>query len=113
MEEIDVEAKKNTIAIDFDGVIHRYSLGWQGMDNAYDPPMDGAAEALRSLAETGHRIVVFSSRDTTVIQNWLKKYALEQYVAEVTNTKIPARVYIDDRAYRFVDWKHTMEDLFD
>ena len=113
MKEIDIEVKKNTIAIDFDGVIHRYSQGWQGMDNAYDPPNDGTTEALQRLVDAGHRIVVFSSRNTTVIQNWLKKYALEQYVAEVTNTKVPAKVYIDDRAYRFADWKQTMEDLFD
>ena len=113
MEEIDAEVKKNTIAIDFDGVIHRYSQGWKGMDNAYDPPLDGAASALQRLADAGKRIVVFSSRDTAVIKNWLKKHALEQYVAEITNTKIPAQVYIDDRAYRFINWEKTMEDLFD
>lgn len=31
-----------TISIDFDGVIHQYSKGWQNGE-IYDPPIRGAA----------------------------------------------------------------------
>ena len=113
MKEIDEEIKKKTIAIDFDGVIHRYSKRWQGMDNAYDPPMDGAVEAIKRLKDEGYRLGGFSSRDVKVIGEWLLKYNLDVYFAEITNTKIPAKIYIDDRAYHFESWEKTMEDLFD
>lgn len=113
MKEIDEEIKKKTIAIDFDGVIHRYSKRWQGMANAYDPPMEGAIEAIKRLKAEGYHLIIFSSRDTNVIRKWLVKYDLDTYFEDVTNTKIPAKVYIDDRAYRFESWEKTMEDLVD
>lgn len=34
---------KKTICVDFDGVIHKYSKGWQG-DVIYDEPVEGAKE---------------------------------------------------------------------
>lgn len=112
MKEIPTELKKRTIAIDFDGVIHRYSKGWQGMDNAYDPPNPGAIEAIKELKSKGYRLVVFSSRQTDVIREWLAKHELDEYFDDITNTKVPAKVYIDDRGYRFVSWEKTMEELF-
>lgn len=37
-----------TICLDFDGIIHKYSEGWQnGM--IYDYPIDGVREALMDL----------------------------------------------------------------
>ena len=112
MKEISVELKKKTIAIDFDGVIHRYSKGWQGMGNAYDPPNPGAVAAIKELNQRGYRLVVFSSRNVDIIKEWLSKHDLSEYFDEITNTKIPARVYIDDRGYRFTSWEKTMEELF-
>ena len=36
-----------TIAVDFDGFIHKYSKGWHD-GSIYDEPVEGAAEALLS-----------------------------------------------------------------
>ena len=112
MKEISNEIKKNTIAIDFDGVVHKYSKGWQGMENAYDPPNTGAIMAIKELKKKGYRLVIFSSRNVSTIEEWLLKYDLSTYFDEITNTKIPAKVYIDDRAYHFTTWEKTLEDLF-
>ena len=112
MKEISYKIKNNTIAIDFDGVIHKYSKGWRGLYNVYDPPNDGAIESIKKLKERGYRLVIFSSRPVEPINKWLEKYELESYFDEVTNTKTPARVYIDDKAYHFESCKKTMEDLF-
>ena len=47
------------IAVDFDGVIHRYSKGWHD-GTIYDEPVEGAREALEGLVDKGHMIIVYS-----------------------------------------------------
>jgi hydroxymethylpyrimidine pyrophosphatase-like HAD family hydrolase len=92
-----------TIATDFDGVIHRYSKGWQdGL--IYDPPMDGAIEKINMLIAKGFKVVVFTAReDLDAVRDWLSVWGFP--TLEVTNQKIPAIAYIDDRAIRFTDWE--------
>jgi UDP-glucose 6-dehydrogenase len=111
MDTITADLKNRTIAIDFDGVIHRYSRKWQGMNNAYDPPMPGAIDSIKELKRKGYRLVIFSSRTVSVIKEWLEKYELTEYFDEVTNTKIPASVYIDDKCYHFDSWEQTIKDI--
>jgi hypothetical protein len=50
-----------TIAVDFDGVIHRYSRGWQG-GAIYDGAVPGAIEGLMRLLLAGYRVVIFTTR---------------------------------------------------
>lgn len=101
MKRIDPAIKKRTIAIDFDGVIHQYSRGFQGLDNAYDPPMPGVRQSLGTLKSRGFRLVIVSSRPVEVIEEWLKKFKMFHFFEEITNTKLPAQYYIDDHAIRF------------
>ena len=101
MKEVKTEFKEATIAIDFDGVIHQYSKGFQGLDNAYDPPMPGAWEALEKLKDRGYRLIIVSSRPVEPIKQWLDKYEMAHFFDEVSNTKHPAKYYIDDHAIRF------------
>ena len=101
MKRVDPAIKKRTIAIDFDGVIHRYSRGFQGLDNAYDPPMPGVRQSLETLKQRGWTLIVVSSRPVDVIEEWLKKYQMLRFFEEITNTKLPAQYYIDDHAIRF------------
>ena len=108
---VPTDVKKRTIAIDFDGVIHRYSEGFKGKDNAYDPPNENITEALDYFKTSGYRLVVFSTRPKEVIADWLKNYDLADYFEDITDIKIPAKIYIDDRGYKFENWKKTLEEL--
>lgn len=95
-----------TIAVDFDGVLHPYTDGWVGSVPADEPPIDGAHDFLRLLDEQGFRVVVFSTRADHVegyqgIERWLSMHGLGKYVATITDKKVPAIAYVDDRGVTF------------
>lgn len=113
-----------TIAVDFDGVIHKYSQGW-GDGTIYDPPMPGALDGLRALMEADS-VFVFTTRDRHQVTNWLTGHGLDAIADSpatarvfwnergrllVTDRKYPAVAYLDDRAVRFVDWHQAITDL--
>jgi len=111
LKEVDNLDKIKTISIDFDGVIHKYSKGFQGMDNVYDPPMEGAIESIEKLYNEGYTLKILSSRPKEVIYPWLEKYGLSKYIKEVSNHKFPATVYIDDRGLLFQNWGQCLNEL--
>ncbi len=113
LKEVSNLDKRKTVSIDFDGVIHKYSKGFQGLDNAYDPPMDDAIESMERLVEEGFIIKILSSRPKEVIYPWLEKYGISHLVSEVSNHKFPATIYIDDRGYHFKDWESTMTEIYE
>jgi adenylylsulfate kinase len=109
--------KSRTIAIDFDGVIHSYSRGFDGLDNAYDGVHTGARSAIMKMREKGYKLVIVSSRPAHVIRDWLVKWDLNQYFDDVTNVKRPASFYIDDHAVEFkkgesTSWSKALEKIF-
>jgi len=99
---------KQTICLDFDGVIHRYSKGFYS-GKIYDIPMEGAIKTIIELHEDGYNLVISTCRqDIKGITRWLKKHGLPEHVLnelEITNEKPIAMVYIDDRALRFTNWQ--------
>lgn len=92
-------ADKPTVAIDFDGVLHQYT-GWKGAD-ALDDPMPGAQEFLVELVGRGYRVVVHTTRPAKYVDPWLQQYHMDDLVDLVTDKKVPAIAYVDDRAVRF------------
>lgn len=97
------------IALDFDGVLHKYSHGWDD-GTIYDPPVEGAVEACNDLLDKGYSLIIFTARKNIWdIHDWLKYY--EFPYMEVTNKKPPAYFYIDDRAIRFNAWDQTLSDI--
>lgn len=101
-------SRKRVLAVDFDGVIHAYTKGWND-GSIYDLPMEGVKESLESLGEK-FKIVVFTARpNIREIARWLMKYGI--HFDEITHDKIPAVAYIDDRGIRFETWKQTLENL--
>jgi len=110
------------VGIDFDGVIHKCSKGFYD-GTVYDPPIDGAKEALKSLSKK-YIIVVYSAKARSdrplingktgveLIWDWLKVHEMDTYVKEVTAEKPRAVFYIDDKAVRFNgSWSETFQDL--
>lgn len=93
---------RKTIVFDFDGVIHKYSKGWQD-GSIYDEPVEGIKEAINELHKT-YDITVVSTRcrelsGQIAVQRWLDDHHIE--VDCVTSIKVPALVYVDDRGLTF------------
>lgn len=111
VESVDKCRRKKTLAIDFDGVIHRYSSGWQD-GSVYDPPVPGAIDELHVLAGR-YRLVVFTARDELgPVRDALALWGLlDGTIDEVTNQKPKAWAYLDDRAVRFSDWDTAVTEL--
>ena len=107
------------VCVDFDGVLYPF-----GMLMEAPAPMEGAVRAMQRLRKAGYRIVILTSRLSTL---WLRgagqtAEAKTQYIAgvldrdgipwdDITAEKVPAEAYIDDKAIRFnrdwpsiVDW---------
>jgi hypothetical protein len=133
-----------TIAVDFDGVIHQYSRGWQD-GTIYDPPMPGAIDGLYALMERD-AVFIHTTRDPEQVAPWLREYGFDVTTDErcshcfrgsaihpkldctgckgtglltfwnprgqllVTNRKLAAVAYLDDRAVRFTDWDRALAD---
>lgn len=110
-----------TLAIDFDGVIHGYSRGWHD-GTIYDPPLPGALDGLRVLMER-NAVFVFTTRDVGQVAEWLINQGFgcrtgydgpfwnERGVLLVTNRKLAATAYLDDRAVRFENWDQALTAL--
>ena len=111
------------IAVDFDGVIHKYSKGWQD-GSIYDPPIDGVKEALQKFRDIGYKIVIYSTRcNRRQIDGKLQESEIAQVSAYLNEHHIPcdgiaskekplASVYIDDNGYRFDgDWNTCVKDV--
>lgn len=114
--------KAKTAAIDFDGVIHGYSAGWQD-GTIYDDPVPGTAQALMKLSDMGYKIYIYSTRTNPIYHkgdNKEQKAAIEAYMEKHglaydrvwTFGKPMADVYIDDRAIPFRgDWDECIGEV--
>jgi len=112
------ENDKKNLAIDFDGVIHDWSKGWHD-GTCYGKPIKGAKKSIKLISKD-FRIIIFSAKckpdrplvngktGKELIIEWLEKYDLLDYVAEVTHEKPRSVLYIDDNAYRFDNWVKTL-----
>lgn len=81
------------LSVDFDGVIK---------DNLTKKPIKGGKKALKWLEDKGIKIVISTANeDLEKTKRWLKKYKINY---PITDKKIKATAYIDDRAIRFTNW---------
>jgi hypothetical protein len=112
---------KPILCIDFDGVVHRYSKGWQD-GKIYDDVTDGFFEWAAD-AQQHFKLVIYSSRSKdpeqrTLMAMWLHEQRNKWIAAhgpadvdlieiEFASEKPPAWLTIDDRCIKFEgrwDW---------
>ena len=112
IKEVKTLDKERTLSFDFDGVIHKYSKGFQGLENAYDEPMPGAFKMMTKLKVEGYVLKIMSSRPAHVIKKWLFDNSMDHLFADVSNQKFVATVYVDDRAMFFDRNSPDWEDIY-
>lgn len=101
-----MSAQKETVVFDFDGVVHSYKSGWQGITSIPDEPVEGITYELSRIHDAGYEVVIVSTRckvkeGIDAIDDWLTKWGIRPYVDKICKEKPPAIVYIDDRAICF------------
>lgn len=116
--------RRHLVGLDFDGVIHRYSKGWCG--GAIYDPID--LTGIKIMHHADLAVAIFTCRDTQTVATILENhgYKVVQDKGDhtlfwdggedgrtilVTNFKISAIAYIDDRAvnHKFGDsWGQTI-----
>ena len=102
---------KKTICLDFDGVIHSYKSGWEGIETCEDEPVEGTCKAIAKLREK-FVVKVFPSRcklplGLFAVKNYLRKHKI--VVDEVCDFKPIAAIYLDDRGIQFNgDWDEAL-----
>ena len=118
----DVPQGKPILCLDFDGVIHSYTSGWQGIDVIPDPPVPGAM-AFLAEAVKHFEVHIFSSRSKNeyaisemivYIRKNLRKEGFPVEIADkiVFPTEKPAAfITIDDRAITFTGKWPSMKEL--
>lgn len=94
-----VKAGRRTVCVDWNGVLDTYA-GFRGEEH-FDPPRPGADQFLARLKAMGYRVVVLSTRSPAQVWDWLRRHGLDVHVDDVTDRKVPAVAYIDDRALPF------------
>ena len=98
------------VCVDLDGVLNDYD-GWQGADY-FHPPRPGAREFLAALNRRGYTVVVLTVRWAPHVWEWLRRWELDGLVADVTDRKPAAHVYVDDRAVCFQgDFEDALERI--
>lgn len=98
------------LAIDLDGVIHNpedvepgYKMG---------KPIKGAVKAMQKLKSEGHLIAIHTvwadtDQKRQAISKWCRYFDIPYDF--ITNTKVIADLYIDDKGYRFESWEDAQE----
>lgn len=119
--------KAKILVVDFDGVIHSYCSGWQGVDSVNDPPVDGALLFLCNAVKH-FRVMIYGSRSKCrkgreAMRRYLQVNLIAEFgdnvgmmifsKLEFPSQKPPAFLLIDDRAVCFQGIFPAIEELLE
>jgi len=113
--------KQKRICIDLDGVISQLKQANETYGDV--KPVDGASEKIKALKEAGHYIIILTARHmktcegnvglvqkrvAAITLKWLEENDIPY--DEIHFGKPWADIYIDDNAYRFINWNEINDD---
>ncbi len=103
--------KRKTIMIDLDGVLNTYDGKYD--ENKMPEIRLGAREFVEELNKD-YDLILFTTRNNLKATKWLIENKMDKYFKNVTNVKIPAYIYLDDRAIKFSgDYQNTIKQIED
>jgi hydroxymethylpyrimidine pyrophosphatase-like HAD family hydrolase len=88
------------IAIDFDNTLVNI-----------DKPLDGAKDAINSLREMGHKIIIHSCNNPNWIERVLADNDIKYDYVWNDKGKPICDLYIDDKSFRFVSWDDQIGEI--